>query len=176
MMGLGMMPHEAGETTEDDGAVSRDMGGLAGLVAATRRYIAEEDGASEAVVRRLAEDFSYIHLEDVRKPYRFLRQMEGAPPIRLGTDGFRRELIDDRNPARHYMAFVAMGYWLPKLLALAVLYAWEVLGFVRYGFKWSDEDMRCGLAGVRHGNAVRHLGVEVLPNLMVRDLAARDAV
>jgi hypothetical protein len=120
----------------------------------------------------LAEDFAYIHLHDFRNPIRFLRQMEGQPPIRLGTAGFRRELVDDRNPARHYMAFVAMGYWLPRLLALTVLYLWEVAGYLRYGFKWSEADMLSGLTGVRHGQAVRREGAEVLPALMERDLAA----
>lgn len=150
--------------------------GVAGLIKTTRRYVAEGDGDSDTVVRRLAADFAYIHLDDMRNPLKFLSQMEGAPPIKLGTGGFRPELIDDRNPARHYMAFVAMGYWLPKLLALAVLYAWETLGYVRYGFKWSAADMRCGLTGVQHGNAVRRQGVDVLPELMVRDLAADERV
>ena len=152
------------------------MSGVAGLIKTTRRYVAEGDGDSDAVVRRLAADFAYIHLDDMRTPLKFFRQMEGAPPIKLGTGGFRPELIDDRNPARHYMAFVAMGYWLPKFFALAVLYVWEALGYVRYGFKWSAADMRCGLTGVQHGNAVRRQGVEVLPELMVRDLAADGRV
>jgi hypothetical protein len=148
------------------------MSGLPGLVRATRQYIVEANGDSSKVVQRLAEDFAYIHLHDFRNPIKFLRQMEGQPPIRLGTAGFRRELVDDRNPARHYMAFVAMGYWLPRLLALAVLYLWEVAGYLRYGFKWSEADMLSGLTGVRHGQAVRREGVEVLPMLMERDLAA----
>jgi hypothetical protein len=156
---------------EENTGLSFEMSGLPGLVAATRRYIAEEDGDSRKVVRRLAADFAYIHLQDVWKPYRFLRQMEGDPPIRLGTKGFRSELVDDHNPARHYMAFVAMGFWLPYLLAMAVLYLWEVAGFIRYGFKWSEADMLSGLTGVRHGNAVRRDGVAVLPGLMLADLA-----
>lgn len=146
--------------------------GLPGLIEATRQYTAEERGDSNATVRRLAEDFAYIHLHDVWNPFRFLKQMEGEPPILLGTKGFRRELVDDRNPARHYIAFVAMGYWLPFWLAIFVLYGWEFAGFVRYGFKWSKEDMLSGRTGVRHGHAVRTHGVEVLPALMERDLSA----
>jgi hypothetical protein len=92
--------------------------------------------------------------------------------MKLGTEGFRRELVDDHNPARHYMAFVAMGYWLPYFLALAVLYLWEIAGYLRYGFTWSPADMKNGLVGVRHGNAVRRNGIGVLPELMVADLAA----
>lgn len=147
------------------------MHGLPGLIAATRQYIAEEAGDSAKVVQRLSADFAYIHWHDVRNPYKFLSQMEGQPPIRLGTKGFRRELVDDHNPARHYMAFVAMGYWLPYVLAMGVLYLWEIAGYVRYGFKWSDEDMLNGVMGVRHGNAVRRQGVTVLPELMAADLA-----
>lgn len=171
-----MQSQAVDQTTEPSADARRPRDGVATLVKATRRYIAEADGESGAVIRRLAEDFAYIRLQDVGNPLKFLRQMEGAPPIRLGTRGFRPELIDDRNPARHYMAFVAMGYWLPRLLALGVLYVWEILGYVRYGFTWSAADMRCGLTGVQHGNAVRRHGVEVLPDLMARDLAAEESV
>lgn len=152
-------------------AKSLYMSGLPGLIAATEQYIAEEEGDSARVVRRLAEDFAYIHFEDVRNPYKFLRQMEGQPPIRLGTKGFRRELVDDKNPARHYMAFVGMGYWLPYWMAICVLYLWEIAGYVRYGFQWSHEDMLSGLTGVRHGNAVRRESVALLPALMEADLS-----
>src|SRR5688572_17263650 len=99
------MDSPTSQTTQQNDAMregSENLRGLPGLVAATRRYIAEENGDSAAVVRRLAEDFAYIHLQDVWNPYKFLRQMEGAPPVRLGTEGFRRDLVDDHNPARHY--------------------------------------------------------------------------
>lgn len=148
------------------------MSGLQGLITATRRYIQEEDGQTRQVVRRLGEDFAYIHLHDIWNPYKFLRQMEGNPPIRLGTKGFRPDLVDDLNPARHYIAFVVMGYWLPYWLAMVVLYLWEFAGYVRYGFQWSEADMLSGLVGVRHGNVVRRAGIEVLPELMAADLAA----
>jgi len=150
---------------------SLTMGGLAGLIAATRRYISEADGNNGKVIRRLSEDFAYIRWQDAGHPYKFLSQMEGSPPIQLGTKGFRPELVDDHNPARHYIAFVAMGYWLPYALAIAVLYLWEVAGYIRYGFKWSPEDILSGKIGVRHGNTVRRQGVSVLPELMAADLA-----
>ena len=162
------------DMSEQSANSSLHMSGLPGLLAATQRYIAEEKGDSGKVMRRLAEDFAYIRLQDIRHLYKFLRQMEGNPPVMLGTKGFRRELVDDRNPARHYMAFVAMGYWLPYLLALAVLYLWEFAGYIRYGFKWSPADMLSGFTGVRHGNAVRHRGIEVLPGLMAADLAEKE--
>jgi hypothetical protein len=152
-------------------AATLNMSGLPGLIGATRHYIAEMNGDSAKVVRRLAEDFAFIRLQDVWHLYKFLRQMEGEPPIRLGTKGFRRDLVDDHNPARHYMAFVAMGYWLPVFLAKIVLYLWEIAGYIRYGFKWSPADMRSGRTGVRHGNTVRHHGIAVLPELMEAELA-----
>ncbi len=154
-----------------DAAARVPLRGLAGLVDATRRYIAEEAGNSKAVVSRLAEDFAYIHLQDVWNPYKFLRQMEGHPPVRLGTEGFRADIVDDTNPARHYIAFVALGFWMPKVVALVMLVGWELAGFVRYGFKWSKEDMASGLLGVRHGNAVRTRGIAVLPDLMEKELS-----
>jgi hypothetical protein len=144
--------------------------GLQGLIAATLRYIDEEGGNTPNVVRRLGEDFAYIRLQDIWNPLKFLKQMEGQPPIRLGTQGFRPELVDDLNPARHYVAFVVMGFRLPYLLALAVLYAWEVAGYLRYRFQWSEADMLSGKYGVRHGNEVRHHGIHLLPGLMAADL------
>lgn len=146
--------------------------GLAGLIAATRRYIVEADGDSSKVVRRLGEDFAYIRWQDVGHPYKFLSQMEGNPPLQVGTNGFRHELVDDLNPARHYIAFVAMGYWLPYWLAIVVLYLWEVAGYLRYHFTWSPKDILSGKIGIRHGHRVRHEGVELLPELMAADLAA----
>jgi hypothetical protein len=161
----------------NDGAIPKEdfspkMSGLAALIAATHRYIGEAAGDSGKVVRRLSEDFAYIRWQDVGHPYKFLSQMEGNPPIQLGTKGFRPELVDDRNPARHYIAFVAMGYWLPYWMAVVVLYVWEVAGYIRYGFTWSPEDILSGKIGIQHGNTVRRQGVEVLPELMATDLAA----
>lgn len=156
-------------------ASSLYMSGLQGLIAATLRYTQEEQGHTAQVIRRLGEDFAYIRWQDLRKPLTFLRQMAGSPPIRLGVEGFRRELVDDRNPARHYMAFVVMGYWLPYPLAVAVLYLWEILGYMRYGFVWSPPDILSGFTGVRHGNAVRHNGINVLPALMADELTEPKA-
>lgn len=159
-------------TTEQATNSSLPLRGLQGLITCAERYITEEKADSGRVIRRLSEDFAYIRLQDVWNPYKFLRQMEGNPPIRLGTKGFRHELVDDHNPARHYIAFVAMGFWLPYPLAIMVLYLWEVAGYIRYGFKWSSEDMLSGLTGVQHGNLVRHKGIDVLPALMAADLSA----
>lgn len=130
------------------------------------------EGASTRFVARLGEECAYIRFSDIWRPWRFLRQMEGNPPLRFDVSGFNPALVDDANPVRHYVAFVVVGFWLPWLLALGVLYLWEVAGFVRYRGVWSRRDVACGRVGVRHGRQVRREGHEVLPALVRRDLAA----
>jgi hypothetical protein len=122
-------------------------------------------------VLQLGDDYAFIRLRDLARPMRFLRQMAGAPPIRLGTAGFRRSLVDDDNPARHYTAFLWVGYWLPLWAARGVVWLWEIAGFVRYGGKWSVADMASGMTGVRHGRLVRRYGLTVLPGLVAGELA-----
>lgn len=140
----------------------------------TQAATVEREGqTSRQFIDRISADCAYIRLEDINRPWRFLRQMEGAPPLRFGTDGFDPSLVDDPNPARHYMAFVFLGFWLPRPLALLALYLWEVAGFVRYGGNWSGRDVACGLVGLRHGAAVRQCGPAVLPGLAKRDLGSR---
>ena len=129
---------------------------------------------SARFVARLGEECAYIRLDDLRHPLRFFRQMAGHPPLRFGIEGFDPSVVDDTNPARHYVAFVVVGYWLPMLLAVPVLYAWELLGFLRYGLRWSRRDMRSGWIGLRHGRAVRRHGPAILPALVRRDLGAKD--
>lgn len=121
-------------------------------------------------VHRMGEECAYICLRDLRRPSRFLRQMAGAPPVHFGVTGFDPRLVDDQHPVRHYVAFVVTGFWLPALAALLVLFAWEVLGFFRYGGEWSRQDLLSGMAGLRHGRAVRRHGPWVLPHLVRRDL------
>lgn len=123
---------------------------------------------------RIGEDCANIRLQDIWQPSRFLRQMAGAPPLRFDPGGFKTGLVDDRNPARHYVAFVLVGFWLPKRLALLLLYAWEVAGFVRYRGLWSQNDVACGHVGLRHGNLVRRYGATILPALVAADLAAKS--
>lgn len=122
-------------------------------------------------INAIADDYAFIRMRDILSPIRFLRQMEGAPPVQLGTTGFRRDLVDDLNPARHYMAFVFVGYWLPYPLALVLLWIWEVAGFVRYGGVWSAKDVANGLVGIRHGRWVRTVDPVVLPALIAAELA-----
>ncbi len=121
-----------------------------------------------------AERYAHICLQDARKsPRRFLRQMAGKPPVCFGTAGFARELVDDEEPARHYTAFVFVGYWLPSLLAVPLLWAWEILGFFRYG-SWSQPDIRSGYVGIRHGRLIRRQGAGVWPELIQRDLRLKS--
>lgn len=125
---------------------------------------------SVRVVTALGDECAYIRLSDISRPVQFLRQMAGNPPLRFGVDGFDPAIVDDSNPVRHYMAFVVTGFWLPALASLSVLYAWEVLGFFRYGGKWSTKDVTSGMIGLHHGRVVRRHGPWALPSLVRRDL------
>ncbi len=125
---------------------------------------------TRAFLLAFAERFAFIRLQDIWNPYRFLRQMEGVPPVQMGVAGFKHSLLDDPNPARHYTAFVFVGYWAPNFCGLLALWLWELAGFVRY-FYWSRSDMRSGYVGLYHGRMVRRYGHTVLPALMARDLA-----
>jgi len=148
--------------------------GLPGFITATSSLAARfplTSNGTRRFVLAFGEEMAYIRVQDAWNPWRFLRQMEGNPPTRWGTDGFKRGLVDDRNPARHYTAFVFVGFWLPLWMALLVLWLWEVAGFVRYGFRWSQADMRSGYAGLWHGRLVRRYGHTILPSLIARDLA-----
>ncbi len=130
--------------------------------------------ATSRFVAEISERYAYIRLQDISSPIRFLRQMAGAPPEQFGDSGFRAEFLDDYNPARHYTAFVYMGYQLPMLLAVLSLFIWEVAGFVRYKGDWSWPDIRSGMLGIRHGRFVRRFGPTVLPGLIASQLAERD--
>jgi hypothetical protein len=122
----------------------------------------------------IGERYGNIRLQDLRRPLRFLKQLISAPPRGFGVSGFKAELVEDAkdNPARHYIAFVFVGFWLPALLGSGVLYTWEILGFFRYGGHWSVPDVRIGKLGLQHGAQVRRHGPQVLPMLIIRDLAA----
>ena len=126
-------------------------------------------------VRLAGERYAFIKPRDWKRPRRFLRQLAGKPPVRFGTHGFRPALVDDHDPARHYTAFVMVGFWLPRPLAVATLWAWEMLGFVRYRGTWSQPDVRLGGIGLRHGGQVRRAGAGVLAGLIERDLMAEKA-
>ena len=120
----------------------------------------------------VGEECANIRLQDVGRPWRFLAQAASAPPVCFGPHGFAPHLVDDRLPARHYVAFVFVGFWLPYPLAWLTLYVWEIAGFLRYGFHWSAPDLRLGRIGIRHGALIRRYGPTILPALLAADLAA----
>jgi hypothetical protein len=148
--------------------------GVNGFIHATSALAAQYPmtrSGTRCFVLAFGEQMAYIRVQDAHNPWRFLRQMEGNPPTRWGTDGFKRGLVDDRNPARHYAAFVFVGFWLPGWMALLLLWLWEFAGYVRYGLRWSQADTRSGYVGLWHGRLVRRYGHTILPSLIARDLA-----
>lgn len=128
-------------------------------------------GQTARFILDIGEAYAHIRLQDVWHPVRFLSQMAHAPPVQFGTHGFDPSLVDDQAPARHYTAFVVVGYWLPSVVAVAILWGWELLGFIRYRGAWSAPDIRMGNVGLRHGRLVRRYGATILPSLVARDLA-----
>lgn len=130
----------------------------------------EQNTGTNAFILKIADDYAFIRLSDLHRPLKFLKQLAGAPPIQFGTQGFRPDIVDDKNPARHYIAFVFVGYWLPFVFGWLVLWGWEILGYFRYRFQWSPNDIRCGMVGLRHGRMVRKEGVQVLADYIRRDL------
>lgn len=154
-------------------------GGVQGFIQAVEKLAKEAPAGWRGTVTfilQMADAYAYIRLRDLAHPLRFLRQMAGRPPVQFGTEGFRPELVDDPNPARHYTAFVFVGFWLPYPLALAVLWLWEIAGFFRYRGHWSWPDLRNGRLGIRHGRMVRLAGPFILPTLIARDLATSGPV
>jgi hypothetical protein len=123
------------------------------------------------LILRMGEDCAHIRLGDVDRPVQFLRQMAGAPPVRFGTRDFRFDILDDVNPARHYTAFVFVGFWLSPFWAICLLWAWEVASFIRYRGHWSQKDIRSGKIGIRHGRLVRRYGATILPALIASELS-----
>ncbi|MCB0082441.1 MAG: hypothetical protein KDE47_15985 [Caldilineaceae bacterium] len=149
--------------------------GLAGFIAHVAKHVTQAPAGARgkiAFVLRIGQDYANIQLGDIGRPLRFLKQMAGSPPVQFGRSGFKPELVDDYAPARHYTAFVFVGFWLPYLPAIAVLWFWEVLGFIRYKGEWSAADIRMGYVGIRHGTLLRRSVPAVLPRLIARDLAS----
>ncbi|MEZ4729101.1 MAG: hypothetical protein R3E79_18360 [Caldilineaceae bacterium] len=152
----------------------KEQTGVVALMADVKTRAAQGSATgstTRAFILDIADAYAFIRLEDWRHPRRFLQQMAGAPPITFGTQGFRRALVDDQNPARHYTAFVFVGYWLPIPFAVLVLWAWEILGFFRYRGHWSQPDIRNGYIGIRHGRQVRQHGPTILADLIEQELA-----
>lgn len=157
---------ESPNATPETGVIrfAREVAQLAASTPPGRR------GTTDFVIE-LGDRYAYLRPRDLWRPWRFLRQAASAPPVQLGTAGFRPDILDDYNPARHYTAFVWAGFWLPYSLAVMLIYAWEIAGYIRYRGEWSHADVLCGLIGVRHGGKVRRDGPAVLPGLIATELA-----
>jgi hypothetical protein len=160
--------------TDNSNRQRSPLTGLDGFIAYVSDLVdklpATQSGTTQ-VVLCMSEECAYIRLGDIGQPVKFLKQMAGAPPVRFGTQGFRSDILDDFNPARHYTAFVFVGFWLPVLVATLVLWAWEIASFVRYKGHWSPKDIHSGNIGIRHGRLVRRYGATILPSLMAADLS-----
>jgi hypothetical protein len=151
--------------------------GINALIADVSRHAAQATPGwwgKVQFVLQISEAYAFIRLRDIYHPLRFVKQLVSAPPSQFGTTGFRADLVEegDENPARHYTAFVFIGFWLPGILAHWALWGWEILGYLRYHFHWSPEDMRVGRLGIAHGRLVQRFGPTILPSLIARDLAA----
>ncbi|MEZ4862494.1 MAG: hypothetical protein R3C14_14365 [Caldilineaceae bacterium] len=153
------------------------MSGFTHFLADVRQRVAAATAhgttASEFILE-IGEAYAFIRLHDLRRPWQFLQQVASQPPVAFSPEGFRASIVDDQNPARHYTAFVFVGYWLPTPLAVLVLWMWEILGFVRYRGHWSQPDIRSGYIGISHGRALHRQSFAILPDLIARDLDDRN--
>ena len=126
------------------------LAGVTGFTHTTSALVAQHPltrNGTRRFVLAFGEQMAYIRVQDAWNPWHFLRQMEGNPPTAWGTSGFKAGLMDDRNPARHYAAFVFVGFWLPGWIAALLLWLWELAGYLRYGLRWSQTDTRSGYVG-----------------------------
>lgn len=80
---------------------------------------------------------------------------QGVTP-QFGSSGFRSELVDDRNPARHYVAYLAVGFQKGGLPGAAIAVGRELPGVCGGGC--SVEDIRLGVIGASHGASLRPNG------------------
>ena len=114
------------------------LGGFDAFLTAIRRQVATAQPNKEGTQRfvlAISDQYAAVRPQDIfTHPLRFLKQAAGEPPIQFGNHGFKKALVDDDNPARHYTAFIFIGFWLPNPLGVLVLWTWEILGFLRYGF------------------------------------------
>ena len=158
---------------ETDQSTTPASGGIDDFITDVSRLAAQTSQTQPgAFILRMGEDYAYIRLTDIWHPLRFFKQMAGMPPVSFGTRGFSEAILDDYNPARHYTAFVFVGYWLPTFVAIIMLWLWEVASFFRYQGHWSQKDIVSGKIGIRHGRLVRRYSPTILPSLIAADIAA----
>ncbi|MBI3941676.1 MAG: hypothetical protein HY326_01565 [Chloroflexi bacterium] len=156
---------------------TNDARGAAGFVERVHIYerlSSQHAKPSNWFIDTLSRQFAGVDPADWWRPWRWLRAMGSAqPPEDVGSAGFRPDLVDDDRPARHYIAFVMAGYHMPYLLGSILMYAWEILGRIRYG-SFSTKDILLAEIGLKHGGAVRRHGPEILTDLIQQDLLDRN--
>ena len=130
---------------------------------------AEEQRRPAWIMGTLARECANVDLRRLRRPLRFWHSLRELPPVRFGRDGFRRALVDDYHPARHYCAFLALGFFLPAWLAVPFARLWEWAEGVVFG-EYSPRDVALSELAIRHASALRRAGIDELPALIRRDL------
>jgi len=117
----------------------------------------------------LAHQCANVDFHLLRRPLHFWRALRQEPPVCFGPRGFRGSLADDFHPARHYSAFLMIGYFLPYALAAAFAWLWEAAEGIFLG-GYSRCDVALSRIAVRHGNILRRQGPAALAPLILRDL------
>lgn len=145
------------------------------LYAGALADLAHAEGRSGAwFVLALARRCANVDFGALGRPRRFWRMLRQEPPICFGPRGFRAGLVDDFHPARHYSAFVLVGFFLPGPLARAFGWLWEWAEGVALG-QFSPRDVGLSRLAARHGRAVRQRGPAALPALIRADLCEATA-
>lgn len=103
------------------------------------------------------------------RPLAFWRGLRTRPPVTFGPAGFRPTLVDDSEPARHYAAFLGVGYFLPAPLDLLFARLWERAEGIVFR-QYSAIDLALAELAVRHGRRARREGPAILPALIRADL------
>ena len=116
-------------------------------------------------VLELARQCANVDFGELRRPWRFWSMLRQEPPVCFGPRGFRPDLVDDFHPARHYSAFLLIGFFFPQPLAVAFSRLWEWSEGVILG-QFSPNDVRMSQLAIRHGRAVRRAGPASLPALI----------
>lgn len=117
----------------------------------------------------LAERCANVDLRLLRRPLQFWRSLRRLPPVCFGRSGFRGELVDDYHPARHYCAFLAVGFFLPEWLAFPFATIWEGAEHLVFG-EHSPRDVALSRVAIRHGRLTRREGIDRLPGLIRSEL------
>jgi len=142
--------------------------------AASLADLAQREGRRPAwYLLALARQCANVDFRRMRRPLRFWRMLRQEPPVCFGPRGFRTSLVDDFHPARHYSAFLLVGFFLPGPAARAFGWLWEWAEGIVLG-QFSPRDVGLSRLAIRHGRAVRRRGPAVLPALIQADLCRRN--